>query len=633
MNNYLMDVDVTKIGSLEDIKKELLSSLKELNIRGLKISYQWCIDLLNSLVVGNASKPKNKKKSLKVYKKYDSEAFKNLQLNRNELRRMTLSNDEASIYIHALRCFELKEYKRASHLLKDCKSSISSYLKYYSEYLAADGTIKNVGCEATPAMFDDYLNNLDEIISNLKTSQADCLKDGYFLYLLGVVYVKLEKYDEAVEILLDSISKKPLNWHAWMQLGDLIVDRVKLSKLDLPNHWMRNFFFCQKYLDLQLNEQMLAVAQYLFNCGFTDSTFLLSRVAVCYHNKRYVETALQKFHELIEIEPYRLENMDTYSNLLYVQHQRVELAYLAHRAVVIDKYRLETCCILGNYYSLHSEHQKAMRFFLRALKLNPLCLAAWTLLGQEYMELKNSNDAIQSYSKALEINKYEYRAWYGLGQTYEILGMFKHSLYYFKQAQLLRPFDSRMIIAVGNVYEKLGNIDMAFQSYLKGRAMGDDEKLGLICLAKLYVQIKRPDDAAKMFLEYIDEYALDEQTRDHSSAFMFLANYYLSQTDYESAIHYAQKCLNYAETKEEAKALLKTIMHERVHMDVDHTISVSMCNKQSNILDYDKEIPRKLQMLSLSQTNDKVEENVEDEDVNDEEDEEFICNKATLFVD
>lgn len=84
----------------------------------------------------------------------------------------------------------------------------------------------------------------------------------------------------------------------------------------------------------------------------------------------------------------------------------------------------------------------------------------------------------------VEINKYECKAWYGLGQTYEIIGMLKHSLYFFKQAQLLKPFDSRMIIAVGNVYEKLGNIDMAFQSYLKGRLMGDDEKLGLICLAK-----------------------------------------------------------------------------------------------------------------------------------------------------
>jgi len=54
--------------------------------------------------------------------------------------------------------------------------------------------------------------------------------DGYLLYLLGVVSVKLEKYDVAVEMLLESIHKVPLNWHAWMQLGDLIVDRVKVSK-------------------------------------------------------------------------------------------------------------------------------------------------------------------------------------------------------------------------------------------------------------------------------------------------------------------------------------------------------------------------------------------------------------------
>jgi len=100
--------------------------------------------------------------------------------------------------------------------------------------------------------------------------------------------------------------------------------------------------------------------------------------------------------------------MDTYSHLLYVQQQRVELAYLAQRAVKIDKYRVETCCILGNYFSLHGEHQKALRFFHRALKLNPLCLDAWTLLGQEYMELKNSNDAIQSYSKALGMYYNEY---------------------------------------------------------------------------------------------------------------------------------------------------------------------------------------------------------------------------------
>ena len=37
------------------------------------------------------------------------------------------------------------------------------------------------------------------------------------------------------------------------------------------------------------------------------------------------------FKQLSEIDPYRLDNLDTYSNLLYVKEQRVELAYLAHK--------------------------------------------------------------------------------------------------------------------------------------------------------------------------------------------------------------------------------------------------------------------------------------------------------------
>ena len=78
----------------------------------------------------------------------------------------------------------------------------------------------------------------------------------------------------------------------------------------------------------------------------------------------------------------RLENMETYSNILYVKEKKAELSFLAHRATSIDKYRpgnvlsiifpifLETCCIIGNFYSIKSEHEKAVIYFKRALKLN-----------------------------------------------------------------------------------------------------------------------------------------------------------------------------------------------------------------------------------------------------------------------
>ena len=46
---------------------------------------------------------------------------------------------------------------------------------------------------------------------------------------------------------------------------------------------------------------------------------------------RQVEEAVSYFRQLSEVDPCRLDNLDTYSNLLYVKEQRVELAHLAHR--------------------------------------------------------------------------------------------------------------------------------------------------------------------------------------------------------------------------------------------------------------------------------------------------------------
>lgn len=49
------------------------------------------------------------------------------------------------------------------------------------------------------------------------------------------------------------------------------------------------------------------------------------------------------------MDPFRLDNLDVFSNLLYVKDLKTDLANLAHQAVSIDKYRVETCCILGKF--------------------------------------------------------------------------------------------------------------------------------------------------------------------------------------------------------------------------------------------------------------------------------------------
>lgn len=159
-----------------------------------------------------------------------------------------------------------------------------------------------------------------------------------------------------------------------------------------------------------------------------------------------MESSCEQFKALIHKDPYRIEDMDIYSNVLYVQvgisemnkhfnfhsskyylqftflqEKRQELAVLAQKLSSIDKYRPQTCCAIGNYYSIRGTHEKAALYFERTLKLDPNYADACTLLGHEYLNLKHFAGAIQAYRRGLDINRNDYRAWYGLGQAYELL--------------------------------------------------------------------------------------------------------------------------------------------------------------------------------------------------------------------
>lgn len=194
-----------------------------------------------------------------------------------------------------------------------------------------------------------------------------------------------------------------------------------------------------------------------------------------HYNERDFDAAQEIFEEIRETDPDRLDQMDTYSNILFVKESKGALSYLAHNAVQSEKYCPETCCIIGNYYSLKCEHEKAVLYFQRALKLNPQYLSAWTLMGHEYIELHNTAAAISAYRQAVDINPKDYRAWYGLGQAYELLQMHTYSLYYFGKAVHVRPFDPRMWCALANSYERLEMIDDAIRCCKRAESCNDRE--------------------------------------------------------------------------------------------------------------------------------------------------------------
>jgi anaphase-promoting complex subunit 8 len=205
---------------------------------------------------------------------------------------------------------------------------------------------------------------------------------------------------------------------------------------------------------------------------FPTSAFLKSQRALLFYHSKDFEESNSIFTQLLQTDPYRLDALDNYSNVLYVLDHRPRLAFLAQLAAQIDKFRPETCCIVGNYYSRNSEHEKAVMYFRRALTLDRSFQSAWTLMGHEYVEMKNTHAALESYRRAVDVNRKDYRAWHGLGLTYEMLEMHSYALFYHQRAAALRPFDAKTWQAVGSCFARVGKVHNAIRAYKRALVAG-----------------------------------------------------------------------------------------------------------------------------------------------------------------
>jgi len=484
---------------------------------------------------------------------------------------LDVSAEEYDAYLMAKTFFDLKEYDRAAHFTENLSGQVCRFLHFYSKYLSGekkrlDSETEIIKTGATGVNDDkSSLTCLKNLKTELRKLESGGKLDGFGFYLYGVVLKKLDLVEDALTALLKAVEDTPLHWGAWLELSSLINDKETLKGLRLTDHWMKFFFLANTYLELQLSEQALEIYQKLSEVGFSKSTHVMAQMAIAFHNMRDVDVAVGAFEDLLKLDPFRLENMDSYSNLLYVKEVRPQLAFLAHRMVDIDKYRVETCCVVGNYYSLRGEHQKAVFYFQRALKLNPQYTSAWTLMGHEFMEMKNTAAAIQAYRHAIEVNRKDYRAWYGLGQTYEMLKMSHYCLYYYRQAQYLRPNDSRMCVALGEAYEKLDRLQEAKKCYWHAHCVGDVEGEAIVNLAKLYEKSNEEEQAASAFERYVQDSESQGilKFEDLSHAYSYLANYFLKRRKLEQAYYHAQKCTEFNETREMGKSLLRQIAHLR----------------------------------------------------------------------
>uniref|UniRef100_A0A7S3STY6 Cdc23 domain-containing protein n=1 Tax=Emiliania huxleyi TaxID=2903 RepID=A0A7S3STY6_EMIHU len=456
-------------------RAQLRAAVRDLSDRGLKCSAKWAAEQL----VGLAGGPLD-----------DEAGTSDAPMSPAE---EVGSREEEDQLLLAKAYFDLNEFKRAAHALRVARGASGRFLRWYSLFLAgqkrqaeeeAEERSGGAGAPGSllgkPRASNQHLPLLNAELTAARESEG---LDGFGHYLHGIVLRELAQPALAREALLRAVSAYPCLWSAWTALSSL--SGADEAPLELPDTWVASFFLAHQATEAHDSARAVSLYESLL-VQWPRSLHVQSQLALARYNLRDFEEAQQRFEELLAEDPYRLDGVDTYSNILYVREEKRKLSALAHSCVSTDKYRPEACCVVGNYYSLKGAHEKAVLYFRRALKLDANFLSAWTLMGHEYVELKNTAAAVDAYRRAVEIDAKDYRAWYGLGQTYEILAMPFYALFYYRKATALRPYDSRMWCAMAGCYKQLHRRAEAIQCYHRAEKNDDREGIAFTELARLY---------------------------------------------------------------------------------------------------------------------------------------------------
>lgn len=405
--------------------------------------------------------------------------------------------DDPDVLLVAQHYFDAREFERCAFKLQKCKGPKALFLSTYAKYLSAERQAlhewhaQDGNRNQPPTPLNKQTGTLLDGLSGVT--------DPFLLFLRGLLLYRAKRRPEAIEALITSVTAYPWNWAAWLQLCACFANRKEWEDIEslLPDHPMKSIVTIRVAVELQspVDTDVALIDQLI--SAFPDCLYLLSQKALIAYHQRDYELAERVFDKVLAIDPYRIENVDLYTNILYVMDKRIKLSKLAHDFMKMDKNSPGVCYLVGNHYSLRAEHEKAVKYFRRAVHLDPSYLSAWTLLGHEYLEMKNSHAAIEAYRRAVEVNRKDFRGWFGLGQAYELLNMHQYALHYYQRSTALGPYEVRIWKAIGQCYQDLNKAREAIMCYRRALLCATPSDLQLhLKIAGLYEFLEERAHAA-----------------------------------------------------------------------------------------------------------------------------------------
>lgn len=282
---------------------------------------------------------------------------------------------------------------------------------------------------------------LQEAVEALRVAQRNTPTNVRVLINLGEFLCLSNKSSEAIEYLEEATRLAPQDEKAWTALGNAL---NKNNKIERAIQAHKN--------SLDLNPHVAA--------SFLSLGIIASEMGD-------YESALEYLHAGVRLQPNHVENHIQLGNTLK-QLGRIKEAEAEYReATKLNPNSPYALFNLGDTLSQQGELDEAVTVYLKATTIKPDYVEAYTNLGNALKALGRFDEAEATYHRAIASDPAFAIAHNNLGVTLQRLGRLGEALDSFTQAIQLSPNYAAAHNNMGNTLSEMSQFDKARDSYNK----------------------------------------------------------------------------------------------------------------------------------------------------------------------
>ena len=369
-----------------------------------------------------------------------------------------------------------------------------------------------------------FLKSIEQIRSTGYTNVNLRVYSGVYMDActnLGLIYTRLERYEEAIKVLKEAIQFRPddlnANWNlgfAYWSMGDMekaTAQMRKYTKLDPKNAEAHNIIglthYCNEFYEAALEEFQTAAKldpeehQYSYNEALS-----LARLDRYEEVERALERASgweqgeylrQVYQERIRIN--RANKLYNEGCAAMKDRRLTQAIDYFNGALELMPDMVGAHVNLGVCYRMKEDIENQMHHFQEAARLKPDMPDVHYNLGLAYSKAKMYSKAIIELKQAIQLRPFSKDAHFNLGTALYKTGNYAEAAKEFRECLGMFPkwFEARLNL--GSCYLKTENVDGAIEHFEKAVQIKPDSAEAYYSLGIAYMRAQKLDTASALF--------------------------------------------------------------------------------------------------------------------------------------